>query len=285
MMAAPMPGEGEARILIIDDNPQNVVLIQARLQRAGFGVTSANDGPSGLEAAVSESPDLILLDIMMPGMDGYEVCRRLKAAPLTRSIPVVILTSLMERADKARALEVEADDFLSKSVDQTELVSRVRSLLRLKRRAVEEAADRRSGGDEQSDELAVERSRARLVLDLITCGVLTTDLRGQVTTLNPAAQTMSGVTVEAARGRPWREALSVRDQGDQGLQREGCPIEEVLRTDRSAAPRELSILRPDGHFVRFQLVAAPVRQSDGETVEVVAVLRERAPGGAAERVG
>ena len=285
MMAAPVPGQGEARVLIIDDNPQNVLLIQARLQRAGFDVASASDGPSGLEAASSEPPDLILLDIMMPGMDGYEVCRRLKAGPVTRSIPVVILTSLSERADKARALEAEADDFLSKSVDQAELVSRVRSLLRVKRSVVEEIPQRGDAAGGQADALAVERSRAHLVLDLISCGVLTTDLRGHITALNPAAQTMSGVTLEAAHGRLWREALSVRDQSGQGLQPEGCPIAEVLRTDRSAAPRELSIVHPDGRDVRFQLVAAPVRRSDGETVEVIGVLRERAPGDAADQGG
>lgn len=285
MMVAPLPDQGEARILIIDDNPQNVLLIQARLQRAGFGVISADDGLSGLEAARSEQPDLILLDIMMPGMDGYEVCRQLKAGPVTRSIPVVILTSLTERADKARALAVEADDFLSKSVDQAELVSRVRSLLRLKRQAQEGDSDVQSGTGELTEELAVERSRARLVLDLITCGVLTTDLRGHITSLNPAAETMCGVTVGAARQRPWREALGVRDHLGQPLERQDCPVDEVLRTDRSSRPRALSVVHPDGREVRFQLVAAPVRRSDSEMIEVVAVLREDTIGDTSEPLG
>src|SRR5438105_2212256 len=102
--------EPAAVVLVIEDNPANMALIRAQLERADYRVIGAADGPAGLAAALVDPPDLILLDIMLPGLDGYEVCRRLRASEATRAIPIVILTSLSERADKIRALETGADD-------------------------------------------------------------------------------------------------------------------------------------------------------------------------------
>ena len=95
-----------ARILIIDDIPANVRLLEAKLAAEYFDVLSASDGPSALQLAEQESPDLILTDIMMPGMDGFEVCERLKANPATRHIPVVMVTALSDVSDRVRGLEV-----------------------------------------------------------------------------------------------------------------------------------------------------------------------------------
>src|SRR5262249_31168218 len=92
-----------------------------------------DDGEAGLAAVAAAPPDLIILDLMMPGLDGYEVCRRLKSDDATRAIPIVIVTALNERADKIRCLELGADDFLSKPVDRVELLARVRSLIRQQR--------------------------------------------------------------------------------------------------------------------------------------------------------
>jgi DNA-binding response OmpR family regulator len=122
-----------ARILIVDDTPDNVALLTAQLKRAGHDVVSASSGEAGLAAAAQHTPDLILLDVLMPGLDGYEVCRRLKEDPATRPIPVVMLTALREPADRQRGLDAGADDFLSKPADRAELLARVRSLLRMKR--------------------------------------------------------------------------------------------------------------------------------------------------------
>tara|TARA_R110002096_G_scaffold171771_5_gene345111 strand:- start:110 stop:1474 length:1365 start_codon:yes stop_codon:yes gene_type:complete len=121
-----------ARILVVDDQPANVRLLEAKLQAEYFDVCTAVDGFAAIDVAKAEQPDLILLDVMMPGMDGYETCRRLKADSRTRHIPVVMVTALDQRDDRIRGLESGADDFLTKPIDDVTLFARVRSLLRLK---------------------------------------------------------------------------------------------------------------------------------------------------------
>jgi len=121
-----------ARILVVDDIETNRRLLEARLSAEYFDVVLAASGAECLEKARDTVPDLILLDIMMPGMDGFETCRQLKADPATRHIPVVMVTALDEREDRVKGLEAGADEFLTKPVNDVALFARVRSLLRLK---------------------------------------------------------------------------------------------------------------------------------------------------------
>ena len=120
------------QILVVDDLAQNRELLQAHLETAGYRVLLAGTGQEALAAVVSGRPDLILLDVMMPGLDGYEVCRRLKTDQATAFIPIVMLTALQEVEDRIRGNEAGADDFLSKPFNPLELLTRVRSLLRVK---------------------------------------------------------------------------------------------------------------------------------------------------------
>src|SRR6201981_464853 len=122
-----------ARVLVVDDVEVNVRLLEAKLASEYFEVLSADNGPRALEIAEAEQPDIILLDVMMPRMDGFEVCCRLKANPRTADIPVVMVTALSDVADRLRGLESGADEFLTKPVNDTALFARVRSLARLKR--------------------------------------------------------------------------------------------------------------------------------------------------------
>ncbi|WP_284765113.1 PleD family two-component system response regulator [Agrobacterium sp. CFBP2214] len=121
-----------ARVLVVDDIPANVKLLEARLVAEYFDVVTAEDGFKALAICDEEQVDIILLDIMMPGMDGFEVCERLKANPNTAHIPVVMVTALDQPSDRVRGLKAGADDFLTKPVNDLQLIARVKSLVRLK---------------------------------------------------------------------------------------------------------------------------------------------------------
>lgn len=121
-----------ARVLVVDDILPNVKLLEAKLTSEYYDVLTATSGEEALARAEQDSPDIVLLDVMMPGMDGFEVCRRIKQNPMIAHIPVVMVTALTDTVDRVRGLEAGADDFLSKPVNDTALMARVRSLVRLK---------------------------------------------------------------------------------------------------------------------------------------------------------
>jgi adenylate cyclase len=120
-----------SRILVVDDSPQNCKLLEAILAPRGYAVSSANSGKEALDLIATEPPDLVLLDIVMPELNGYEVCRQLRASQATRMLPVVMLTSSGDQ-DKVSAIEAGADEFVSRPFNQLELLARVRSLIRIK---------------------------------------------------------------------------------------------------------------------------------------------------------
>jgi len=121
-----------ATILVVDDEPANRELMLALLEPQAYTVLTAEDGQEALDSVAKHQPDLVLLDVMMPKLDGVEVCRRLKNDPETRLTPVVLVTALSALDDRIRGLEAGADDFLAKPVERTELMARVRALLSLK---------------------------------------------------------------------------------------------------------------------------------------------------------
>ncbi len=142
-------------ILIIDDEPKIVEICRDYLAAAGFGVRQAGDGPSGLAAALDDPPDLVVLDLMLPGMDGLDVCRALRRES---RVPVIMLTARVEEIDKLKGLELGADDYLTKPFSPRELVARVKTVLR------------RAGPPQpleltRAGELLLDRSRASALLD------------------------------------------------------------------------------------------------------------------------
>lgn len=120
------------RILVVDDEPQNLELMEAMLAPSGYAVSQAASGEAALAVVRRQKPDLILLDLMMPGVSGFEVCARLKSDPDTRDIPVLFVTALSQIGDKERALAAGGDDFLTKPIQRPDLVTRIEALLKVR---------------------------------------------------------------------------------------------------------------------------------------------------------
>ncbi len=156
-----------ARVLVVDDILSNVKLLEAKLTAEYFEVVSAFNGLECLARMEAGAPDIVLLDVMMPGMDGFEVCRRIKANPRTAHVPVVMVTALDQPCDRVAGLEAGADDFLTKPVDDAALFARVRSLVRLKtddRRAAHARVHRSGHGPDRSAETLIENTQSGRML-------------------------------------------------------------------------------------------------------------------------
>ena len=158
-----------ARVLVVDDILPNVKLLEAKLSAEYYDVLTATNGPDALIKVASESPDLVLLDVMMPGMDGFEVCSRIKNDPKLAHIPVVMVTALTDAQDKVRGLEAGADDFLSKPINDIALMARVRSLVRLKMaldewRARENTANQLGVMDSATNVMTQSAEKARILI-------------------------------------------------------------------------------------------------------------------------
>ena len=123
------PTNSTAGILVVDDNEQNLELLMAYLEPLGIPLDGARDGATAIERARSNTPSLILLDIMMPRMSGFQVCETLKADPTTKDIPIIVVTALTEEGDAERARDAGADAFVTKPVDRQELLDLVRAKL------------------------------------------------------------------------------------------------------------------------------------------------------------
>lgn len=176
---------GTAKILIVDDNEANVRLLDVYLRAAGYATEKAYDGKEALAKVAETNPDLVLLDVMMPNLDGYEVCRRLRADDAASVIPVVMITALTSLEDRIRGLEAGADDFVSKPFDKTELMARVRNLLRVK----------------YYRSMIAERQKFDAVIEDLSYGILVTDGDHVTTVANRQAQALLGRAAEECRGR------------------------------------------------------------------------------------
>lgn len=165
-----------ARVLVVDDLLANVRLLEAKLTAEYFDVSTAMNGVDALETIQRKQPDIVLLDVMMPGMDGIEVCQRIKSNPATQHIPVIMVTALDQPEDRVRGLEAGADDFLTKPVNDLSLFCRVKSLVRLKM-LTDELRSRASENDKQ-----LEMSEVGEYTEILTdCNILVVDDSGTLT--------------------------------------------------------------------------------------------------------
>ncbi len=209
-----------ARILIVDDVQANVRLLEAKLTLEYYDVLTCQDGQTAISIAQAEQPDLVLLDVMMPGMDGFETCRRLKDHPSTRHIPVVLVTALDGRQDRIRGLGADADDFLTKPLDDVVLMARVKSLTRLKM-ITDELREREETGRRYGVDLAgVSRLRASggriLVVDDLPhqAALVARELSGEY---RPILNTDPTVALQTARGAIDAMIININAEGFDGL--------------------------------------------------------------------
>jgi two-component system cell cycle sensor histidine kinase/response regulator CckA len=195
-----------ARVLIVDDDRANRALLQLFLRPDGYLLSTASSGEHALAMIAEHHPDLVLVDIMMPGMDGYEFTERLKNDPATTSIPVIMITALDDRHARMAGLTAGAEEFLSKPVDRAELCVRVRNLLRLK--AFTDMHDRQSQKLERdviarTVELRKQADRAQRYLDTAQVILLALDTNGNISLVNRYACAVLGWSAEELIGRSW----------------------------------------------------------------------------------
>lgn len=157
----------KTKILVVDDQPSNIKALRARLSGEGYEVVEAFDGPQALEKTAHENPDLVLLDIMMPGMDGYEVCRRIKARQ-GAFVPVILVTAKTETESIVKGLDAGADEYITKPFEPLELMARVRSMLRIRRMYQENAHLRREiAGTYRFDNLIGQSPAMKKVCEMV----------------------------------------------------------------------------------------------------------------------
>jgi putative two-component system response regulator len=237
---------GPTRILAVDDQPENLELLQAILEEEGYAVAFARDGVEALESVAREVPHAILLDLMMPRMDGLEACRRLKRARVTCFVPVILLTALSDVESKVRGLDAGADDFLNKPFQRAELLTRLRSLLRIRR---------------LRDELDSTESVIFSMIDLLEGK----DPRTRHHSLRVAA--LAGAAAE-------RLALAPRDRERlawgallHDLGKLGVPESVLLKREDLRTPEEVALYREHPRLGRRILAPIESLAAAGEIVE------------------
>jgi two-component system, cell cycle response regulator len=181
-------------ILIVDDEPAGRETLAALLLTQGYQLAFAAGGGEALRQAAEIQPDLILLDVMMPGMDGFEVCRRLRADPALGEVPIILLTALDDRADRLSGIEAGADDFVSKPFDRVELRARVRTIMRLNRYR----------------RLLAERGKLARVIEFAPDGLLIVDQTGLIALANPAIVQMLGARPGRVAGPAYHQLARIR---------------------------------------------------------------------------
>jgi signal transduction histidine kinase len=235
----------QAKILAVDDEPWNLELLEAILTNQGYRVVTAADGIEALQKIAEERPDLILLDVMMPHLDGFSLCRKLRSDPETRFIPIVMVTSLREAEDRIQGIEAGADDFLSKPVNRHELLARVKSILRLG----------------YYRHLLAEKERFEQVIADLRDGIIVLNRHLQVTAANRAALHLLNISPAGWQGHSLSDHLQGRFETPR-------PFEVLIRSDQET----FEMARPRDDYPLYLSVRVSKSFSPAGEMEAVALV-------------
>lgn len=190
-------------IFIIDDNPANLKVLNDLLKQCGFKVLIARSGESGLQKVPTVQPDLILLDVLMPGMDGFETCRQLKALPQTRDIPIIFITALADTTDKVKGLSLGAVDYITKPFQQEEVLARIELHLNLRNltKILEEQNYKLQIEIQQRQQLEEDLKILSLACEQSPVSIVITDSRGNIEYVNPKFESVTGYSFGEVKGQ------------------------------------------------------------------------------------
>ncbi|KEI70484.1 ATP-binding response regulator [Endozoicomonas elysicola] len=255
---APIEQHEEERILLVDDNPTNLQVLLQTLSGRGYKLLIAKNGESALRIAAKAKPALVLLDIMMPGMDGYEVCRRLKESSETRNITVIFLSALDDTKDKVRGLETGAVDFISKPFQAEEVIARVQTQLKIHK--LEQALSARNR--------QLEADKAR-ILESMNEGIFGLDRLGQITFANPASSAMTGWSIEQLTGQNLIQVMQGGESEVSNLTGPLAPIEVSLNKGVSKTVENATFLHSDGSPFPVDYSCTPIMENSSPSGAVV----------------
>jgi PAS domain S-box-containing protein len=230
-----------AKVLVVDDTHANVDILVRILETEGYQVTFANNGQQALDIIPQVMPDLILLDVMMPEIDGFEVCKKLKTMPIVSEIPIIFITAKRSPQDLNQGFLVGGVDYITKPVNSLELKARVKTHLKLRQTTQQLSAEKNA--------LYVEKERLKVTLISIGDGVIVTDVEGKVTLINPITETLTGYSQQEANGKPIESIFKLVHEKTKVPYEH--PIYQVLRSQKTVmlAPHTLLISREGKEFI------------------------------------
>ena len=250
------------KILLVDDNPTNLQVLLQTLQGRGYKLLIAKDGENALRIVSKAKPALVLLDIMMPGIDGYEVCRRLKADPELSNIAVIFLSALDDTRDKVKGLEIGAVDYIAKPFQSEEVIARVKNQLKIHR--LEQALATRNKELEATNQRLLETMRE---------GVFEVDNDGVVIFANPAACQISGWDENNLIGHDLYRMLPSVDHNGSPIEREQTLLHRTLHEGIILGEDNSHIFRKDGTNLTVDFSCTPIK-NNGRTAGAVVVVRD-----------
>jgi len=239
----------KAKILVADDVKQNVKLLRVILTASEYDVVEAYDGEDALEKAKTEKPDLILLDVMMPKITGYEVCKRLRADEKTGNLPIVLITSLHEMDDRIKGINAGADDFISKPFNKAELLARVKALVRTKK-----------GTIHKKNSLLLDT-----VISHLTEGVVVADGKWNVNHLNQAAKDLLNISEKETENMDLPECLA-------GMNPSNCL--ETIMNSREKITDFLIYPSYNQHLYTINVTLIKLFGEDFDIINIILILRK-----------